>query len=416
MGSGPTPSLSGKRLVLGVTGSIAAYKAVGFLRLLIREGATVSVVMTEAATRFITPLTFEVLSKQPVSRGLFEAHEEMRHLTLPQQADAIIIAPATAHMLAKSALGLADDLLSTMLLTSRCPLILAPAMDGDMWSNPTVRAHTEALQRRGAVIVEPGEGPLASGRIGQGRMAEEERILAAVRSKLAPRRDWAGRRVLVSAGPTHESIDPIRFVSNRSSGKMGYAIASAASERGAEVVLVSGPTALMPPAGVDYVPVTTAEEMGKSLLVSLPWADTVIMAAAVADFRPMRSAPQKLKKKDRMASLDLEPTEDILKQLAARRTTQTLVGFAAETQDLLAHAKEKLHAKAIDLIVANDVTVKGSGFGSDFNQVVLLDRTGHTKSFPLMPKRELADQILDSIKTLHKKIRKPTPRSRGGNP
>ena len=236
MGSGPTLSLSGKRLVLGVTGSIAAYKAVGFLRLLLREGATVSVVMTESATRFITPLTFEVLSKQPVSRSLFEAHEEMRHLTLPQQADAIIIAPATAHTLAKSALGLADDLLSTMLLTSRCPLILAPAMDGDMWTNPTVRAHAEALQRRGAVIVEPEEGPLASGRIGQGRMAEEERILAAVCSKLAPTRDWAGRRVLVSAGPTHESIDPIRFISNRSSGKMGYAIASAARERGAEVV------------------------------------------------------------------------------------------------------------------------------------------------------------------------------------
>ena len=414
MGSGPTPSLSGKRLVLGVTGSIAAYKAVGVLRLLIREGATVSVVMTESATRFVTPLTFEVLSKQPVSRDLFEAHEEMRHLTLPQQADAIIIAPATAHMLAKSALGLADDLLSTMLLTSRCPLILAPAMDGDMWTNPTVRAHAEALQRRGAVIVEPEEGPLASGRIGQGRMAEEERILAAVRSKLAPTRDWTGRRVLVSAGPTHESIDPIRFVSNRSSGKMGYAIASAASERGADVVLVSGPTALMPPAGVTYVPVTTAEEMGKSLLVRLPWADTVIMAAAVADFRPARSAAQKLKKKDRMTSLDLEPTEDILTQLAARRTTQILVGFAAETQDLLAHAREKLHAKAIDLIVANDVTVKGSGFESDFNQVVLLDRTGHTKSFPLMPKRELADQILDSIKTLRKKTRKPAP-SRGGN-
>ena len=371
--------------------------------------------MTESATRFITPLTFEVLSKQPVSRDLFEAHEEMRHLTLPQQADAIIIAPATAHMLAKSALGLADDLLSTMLLTSRCPLILAPAMDGDMWTNPTVRAHAEALQRRGAVIVEPEEGPLASGRIGQGRMAEEERILAAVRSKLAPTRDWTGRRVLVSAGPTHESIDPIRFISNRSSGKMGYAIASAASERGADVVLVSGPTALMPPAGVDYVPVTTAEEMGKSLLVRLPWADTVIMAAAVADFRPARSAAQKLKKKDRMTSLDLEPTEDILTQLAARRTTQILVGFAAETQDLLAHAREKLHAKAIDLIVANDVTVKGSGFESDFNQVVLLDRTGHTKSFPLMPKRELADQILDSIKTLRKKTQKPAPRSRGGN-
>jgi phosphopantothenoylcysteine decarboxylase/phosphopantothenate--cysteine ligase len=395
--------LIGKRLILGVTGSIAAYKAVGLLRLLVREGAGVSVVMTAAAKQFVTPLTFEVLSGQPVSHDLFEAHQEMRHLTLPAQADAVVIAPATAHMMAKAALGLADDLLSTMLLTSRCPLIMAPAMDGDMWGHETVVAHAEALRRRGAVLIGPEEGPLASGRVGAGRMADEQKILSAVQSALLSRQDLRGRRVLISAGPTQEPIDPVRFISNRSSGKMGYAIASAASERGAQVVLVSGPTQLLPPARVEVVPVTTAEDMTKALLTRLSWADTVVMAAAVADFRAAKPAVRKLKKKDRIwTSLDLEPTTDILQQLSVRRTGQLLVGFAAETHDLLAHAREKLHAKGVDLMVANDVTIEGSGFGSDMNQAVLIDRTGRTTEWPLLPKRELADRFLDAVEFLRR--------------
>jgi phosphopantothenoylcysteine decarboxylase/phosphopantothenate--cysteine ligase len=400
---GSIPSLTGKRLVLGVTGSIAAYKAVGLLRLLVREGAAVSVVMTASAMRFVTPLTFEVLSGQPVSHDLFEAHHEMRHLTLPQQADAILIAPATAHMITKAAVGLADDLLSTMLLTSRCPLILAPAMDGDMWGHEAVAAHAETLRRRGAVMIGPEEGPLASGRIGLGRMADEADILAAVQAVVTRPRDLTGRRLLVSAGPTQEPIDPVRFISNRSSGKMGYAIASAASERGAHVVLVSGPTNLAPPVRVEVVPVITAEEMAKALVAKLSWAETVVMAAAVADFRPASPAARKLKKKDRVwTNLDLEPTGDILQQLAACRTGQLLVGFAAETDDLLAHAREKLHAKGVDLIVANDVSVEGSGFGSDSNQAILIDRTGRITEWPLMPKRELADRVLDAIEQLRR--------------
>ena len=393
-----SPSLTGKRLVLGVTGSIAAYKAVGLLRLLLREGATVSVVMTGSAGRFVTPLTFEVLSGRPVSQDLFEAHHEMRHLTLPQEADAIVIAPATANMIAKAALGLADDLLSTLLLTSRRPLILAPAMDGDMWHHTAVAVHAETLRRRGAVIIGPEEGPLASGRIGAGRMADEQEILRAVQSILCEPRDLAGRRLLISAGPTQEPIDPVRFISNRSSGKMGYAIASAASERGAQVVLVSGPTDLMPPARVELVPVTTAEDMAKAMLARLSWADTVVMAAAVADFRVKSPAPRKLKKKERSwTSLELEPTGDILKELAAGRTSQVLVGFAAETDDLLAHAREKLHAKGIDVIVANDVTVEGAGFGSDSNQAVVMDRRGRMTEWPLMSKRALANRVLDAV-------------------
>lgn len=395
------PSLTGVRLVLAVTGSIAAYKAVGLLRLLRRESATVSVVMTAGACRFVTPLTFEVLSGSHVATDLFEAHQEMLHLSLPEQAHAILVAPATANCLAKAAVGLADDLLSTMLLTTQCPVIFAPAMDGDMWRHPTVVDHVALLRRRGAIIVEPDEGPLASGRLGQGRLADEERILTAVQSAIRPRRDWTGRRILISAGPTQEAIDPVRYISNRSSGKMGYALAEAAQARGAEVLLVSGPTALQPPAGVECHSVTTAEDMRKAILSRLTWSDTVIMAAAVADFRPARPSMQKLKKRrGPVTSLELEATEDILRELSERRTTQTLVGFAAETEDLLAHAREKLHAKGVDLLVANDVSTTGSGFGSETNRVILLNRGGEAEELPLLPKRDVADRILDRLLAL----------------
>ena len=395
------PSLPGVRLVLAVTGSIAAYKAVSLLRLLRRESATVSVVMTAGARRFVTPLTFEVLSGAHVATDLFEAHQEMLHLSLPEQAQAILIAPATANCLAKAALGLADDLLSTMLLTTQCPVIFAPAMDGDMWQHPTVVEHVAALRKRGAVIVEPEQGPLASGRLGQGRLADEQRILAAVLAAVYPRRDWSGRKLLISAGPTQEAIDPVRYISNRSSGKMGYALAEAARARGADVVLVSGPTSLPAPAGIECCAVTTAEEMRKAIMNRLAWSDTVIMAAAVADFRPARPSAQKIKKRQGpVTQLQLEPTDDILRELGERRSSQLLVGFAAETEDLLAHAREKLHAKGVDLLVANDVTAAGSGFGSDTNRVVLLSPNGAPEELPLLSKRNVADRILDRMLTL----------------
>jgi phosphopantothenoylcysteine decarboxylase/phosphopantothenate--cysteine ligase len=391
------PTLIGKQIVLGVTGSIAVYKAVALLRTLLHEGAMVHVVMTHSATKFVTPLTFEVLSGHPVSTDVFEAHQEMKHLSLPEQADAIVIAPATANCLARAALGLGDDLLSTMLLTAQCPLIVAPAMDGGMWTHPTVREHVGTLRARGTIVVNPEIGPLASGRIGQGRLAEEGTILEAIQAALAPRRDWQGHRILVSAGPTQEPIDPVRFISNRSSGKMGYAIAEAAQARGAQVVLVTGPTALPTPRGIEVVPVATAEEMTKALSARLAWSTTVIMAAAVTDFRPTYPAVQKIKKQGRAAgqTLDLEQTTDILASLSAQRTTQLMVGFAAETSDLIAHAKDKLTVKGLDLIVANDVTTKGAGFGSDQNAATLIDRQGAMTELPLMPKRALADAILN---------------------
>ncbi|HSL03672.1 MAG TPA: bifunctional phosphopantothenoylcysteine decarboxylase/phosphopantothenate--cysteine ligase CoaBC [Nitrospiraceae bacterium] len=390
------PTLIGKQIVLGVTGSIAAYKAVALLRTLLREGAAVHVVMTQSATKFVTPLTFEVLSGHPVSTHIFEAHQEMKHLSLPAQADAIIIAPATANCLAKAALGLGDDLLSTMLLTAQCPLIVAPAMDGGMWSHPSVLEHVRMLRARGTIVVEPEIGPLASGQIGQGRLAEEDRILEVLQAALAPQRDWQGQRVLVSAGPTQEPIDPVRFISNRSSGKMGYAVAEAAQARGAKVVLVTGPTALPIPRGVEVVSVATAEEMLKALSARLAWSTTLIMAAAVADFRPMSPASKKIKKEEGAGqTLELEPTTDILASLSSQRTTQLLVGFAAETHDLIAHAKDKLKTKGLDLIVANDVTIEGAGFGSDQNAATLIDRQETITELPLMPKRALADAILN---------------------
>jgi phosphopantothenoylcysteine decarboxylase/phosphopantothenate--cysteine ligase len=394
--SGSTgPMLVGKRIVLGVTGSIAAYKAVSLLRALLREGATVQVVMTQSATKFVAPLTFEVLSGHPVSTEVFEAHQEMKHLSLPEQSDAIVIAPATANCLAKTALGLGDDLLSTMLLTAQCPLVVAPAMDGGMWTHPTVSQHVATLRARGTVVVDPEIGPLASGRIGLGRLAEEGTILEALQTALAPQRDWQGHRVLVSAGPTQEPIDPVRFISNRSSGKMGYAIAEAAQARGAQVVLVTGPTALPAPRGVEVVSIATAEEMFKALSGRLAWSTTVIMAAAVSDYRPINLAPHKMKKQGEVGqALDLECTTDILASLSAQRTTQLLVGFAAETHDLIANAQGKLTAKGLDLIVANDVTTSGGGFGSDQNAATLIDRHGVMIEVPLIPKRALADVIL----------------------
>lgn len=393
--------LSGKRIALGVTGSIAAYKAVGLLRALRCEGAAVSVVMTRAATKFVTPLTFEVLSGSRVVTDLFDAHEEMSHLTILERVDVVLVAPATANFLAKAALGLADDVLTTMLLSARCPVIVAPAMDGDMWTHPTVVQHVQTLRARGVVVLDPDVGPLASGQVAQGRLSEESKILAAVEVALASPRDWQGQVVLVSAGPTQEPIDPVRFLSNRSSGKMGYAIAAAARDRGAEVILVSGPSSLSSEPGITTVRVNTAAEMADALCRHFPACTVLIMAAAVADFRPKESAVQKVKKQRKAEMvLELETTPDILAMLSARRTSQIMVGFAAETEHVLSHATDKLKAKGLDLIVANDVTRTGGGFGSDDNAAVILSARGEQRDFGLMSKRRLADEILTAVREL----------------
>lgn len=395
------PRLIGRRLVLGVCGSIAAYKALVLLRRLKSEGATVRVVLTASAAKFVTPLSFEVLSQGPVATDLFAAGHEMRHLAWAEEAQGVVIAPCTANTIAKIALGLADDLLGSLLLAAQCPVIIAPAMDGGMWDHPAVQAHVATLRERGVVVLDPEIGALASGRTGRGRLPEEHVILDALIEALSPRQDFKGERVLVSAGPTQEPIDPVRYLSNCSSGKMGYAVAEAAAVRGAEVVLVTGPTALLSPPSVQAVTVKTAEEMHKALTGHLAWSTIVIMAAAVADFRPARPAGQKIKKDAKpLTTLDLEPTADILTDLAHRRTTQFLVGFAAETQNLLSHAQTKLKKKGLDLIVGNNVLADGSGFGSDTNQIILVDRTGRLTELPLMSKRMAADALLDRVREL----------------
>lgn len=358
--------------------------------------------MTAAATKFIGPLTFETLSHHPVATDLFTPHEEMVHLTWAEWADTLIIAPCTANTLAKAALGLADDLLSTMVLATPGPIVFCPAMDGGMWDHPAVQSHAETLRRRGYQVLEPDMGPLASGRVGRGRLQDEEAILAAIiKARATTPQDLAGERILISAGPTREAIDPVRYLSNHSSGKMGYAVADMARQRGAAVRLVSGPTALTAPTGVELYPVTTAEEMHRTLSEQLPWATLVVMAAAVADYRPARVHPRKLKKADGLLNaIPLEPTTDILNSLSRLRTTQCMVGFAAETENLIAHAQAKLQAKQLDLIVANDVSAPGAGFGTDTNCVTLIDRNGLTTALPMMSKREVAHHILDHARSL----------------
>ncbi len=393
--------LAGKRVVLAVTGSIAAYKAIGLLRLLAQRGATVHVVMTEPAKQFVAPLTFEVLSGSPVTDDLFSGHQDMKHISLTEHADLLLVAPCTANTLAKLALGLADDVLGTMALTLQCPLVICPAMDGDMWFHATVQAHAKTLQARGVTIVEPEKGELASGQWGQGRLAEEDTILSTIHHVLQPRRDWLGERVLISAGPTQEPIDPVRFLSNGSSGKMGYAIAEAAAARGAEVVLVSGPTQLACPLGVTRVPVMTADDMLQAVTARFDWATTLIMAAAVGDFRAKKSSTHKVKKEQwNGEALQLERTPDILLALSAQRTHQRMIGFAAETDDLIQHGQTKLHNKQLDMLVVNKVGGADSAFGNDSNEVILLIPDTSPQQIPRMAKRQLADSLLDQMLSL----------------
>ena len=391
-------SLGGKELILGVTGSIAAYKAVYLLRELTGLGAGVTVVTTAHARAFVAPLTWRTLSGRPVLEDLFDpgTPDAVEHVALAERAHALVVAPATANVLAKAAHGLADDFLTTLLLAARCPVLMVPAMDGGMWEHPAVAANVRTLRERGVVVVDPETGPLASGLRGKGRLPETEVIVEALRRLLAPARDLAGEHVLVTSGPTREPIDPVRYLSNRSSGKMGHAVATAALRRGARVTLIAGPTPLAPPSGAVYVPVQTAEEMREAALHHLEAATIVIKAAAVADYRVGRPSATKIKSnKDEGLTLDLVPNPDILKEIAQRKGSRFVVGFAAETNDVRAHAAAKLRAKGVDLLVVNDVSRSGIGFESDDNEVVLIDRWGGAVELPRMAKLDVAGAILD---------------------
>lgn len=390
-------------IVLGVTGGIAAYKAADLTSRLVKAGAVVDVIMTDNAQEFVAPLTFQALTHRPVVTEMFAllAETEIGHVSLAKRADVLVIAPATANTIAKLALGMADNMLTTTALATTAPMVIAPAMESAMWLNPVTQQHARTLRERGAVIVGPAEGRLASGASGPGRMAEPIEIFDAVRLVLARSGDLRGRTIVVSAGGTQEPIDPVRFIGNRSSGKMGYAIAEAARDRGAEVILISGPTSLAAPAGVTVINVNTADEMARAVLLNIDGADALIMAAAVADFRPIQAEKQKIKKEAQEGlTLSLVRNPDILARVAERRENRPLplvIGFAAETQDLLANAQEKLRRKRMDMIVANDVTASDSGFGTDTNQVTLIRADGYVEALPLMSKFEVAHRILDEV-------------------
>jgi phosphopantothenoylcysteine decarboxylase/phosphopantothenate--cysteine ligase len=379
------------------------------VRLLVRAGARVQVMMTAGAQQFVTPLTLQALSGRAVATETFSLTQESEigHIRLADEAEVVLIAPATANVIAKLAHGLADDLLSTVLLATRAPVLVAPAMNVHMWEHAATQANLGLLLDRGARLVGPAVGALACGYEGPGRLAEPADVVEAVVAMLTPQ-DLQGERVVVSAGPTREAIDPVRYLSNESSGKMGYAVARMAHRRGAEVVLVSGPTALPPPSGVRTVDVTTAAEMQHALEGEFRGATVLVMAAAVADYRPRHPAPQKLKKRRDTLTLELERTADILSGLAARKRRRLVVGFAAETQNTVAEATRKLREKRLDLVVANDVTTPGAGFGSDTNVVTLVDATGPAEALPLLPKDEVAGRILDWVV----RRRRPQPRRR----
>ena len=405
-----TATVDGREIILGVTGSIAAYKAVYLLRELTRGGARVTVCLSEHAREFVGPLTFRTLSGRPVLIDLFDPQSEaaVEHVTVAERAAVVVVAPATANVLAKAAHGIADDFLTTLLLAARCPVVMAPAMDGGMWTHPAVAANVATLRARGVCVLEPDAGALASGLSARGRLPEVDAIVEAVLAALTPARDLAGERLVVTAGPTREPIDPVRYISNRSSGRMGYALAAAAARRGAAVTLVSGPTALGPPAAVVFVPVQTAEEMREAVLQHAACASIVIKAAAVADYRVQRPADQKIKGK-RDLTLALTPNPDILAEVAARADGGFIVGFAAETHDVVANARAKLQAKGIDLLIANDVSRRDIGFDAEDNEVLLIDRWGGARPLPRMPKTALADAILDEIQAL--RAAHPTPRA-----
>lgn len=400
--------LKGKKIVLGVTGGIAVYKAVDLVSRLRKQGCEVRVVMTEHAQEFVTPLTFKEISGNQVAVSMWSGNQEfnVEHIALANWADLFVVAPATANILAKMAHGLADDLLSTTLLAAQAPIMVCPAMNTGMYEHPATQENLELLRKRGVVVMLPVVGKLACGTSGAGRLPEPQEIVEFMNGFFAKREgDLRGLRVLVTAAGTREPIDPVRFVGNRSSGKMGYAVAQMAAERGAEVLLISGPSALSVPANVRAVKVESTNEMLEACLAAYDDVDIVIKAAAVADYRPHDVADQKIKKKnDDAMVVVMDKNPDILKTLGARKTHQVLVGFAAETQNLLANAREKVEKKNLDMIVANDVTAAGAGFNADTNIVKLLYADGEMLALEQMPKTEVANRILDeALKLYHKR-------------
>jgi phosphopantothenoylcysteine decarboxylase/phosphopantothenate--cysteine ligase len=392
---------AGRFVVLAVTGSIAVYKMVELARHLVQSGATVQVVMTKSAAEFVTPLTFQALTHRPVEIEMFSMQDERAagHVAMGRQADVVVVAPATAHVLARLAHGFSDDLVATTVLATSAPVIVAPAMETHMWQNAATQANVAALRARGVRVIDPDIGPLASGDIGPGRLASLERIEAAIDDALGVSQGLAGRSIVVTAGPTLEAIDPVRFISNRSSGKMGYAIAAAARDAGAEVTLITGPTALVPPAGVRTFPVESADDMKDAILAQLPRADVVIMAAAVADYRPIERATKKMKKKDLGTEMRLRLVEnpDLLSAIVATRRPGTIViGFKAETGDATAEAGRMLRDKKLDLVVANDIDDPRSAFGSDDDEVAFVSADG-VERLPLLKKTEVARRLIEKL-------------------
>jgi len=391
------------KVALGVTGGIAAYKAAELVRLLQDRGIRVQVVMTRAAQEFIRPLTFAALSGEKVITGMFSPGSEhepnldsaVEHISVAQSIDALVVAPATADILAQFAQGIASDFLTTLYLATTAPVVVAPAMNVNMWNHPATQANLETLRKRGVKIVEPGSGYLACGMVGAGRLAENQTVVAAVLEVLGVTQDLSGETVLITAGPTREKIDPVRYLTNRSSGRMGYALAEAALRRGARVLLVTGPTAITPPATAEVTRVESAEQMWDAVLNLLPQSSIVIKTAAVSDFRIKSAAEQKIKRKGPM-SLDLEPTPDILKEISARRTSQIVVGFAAETENVLENARQKLLSKNLDAVVVNDVSREGVGFDSERNAVTIITHEAVVE-VPEAAKLEVAQRVLDQV-------------------
>ena len=395
--------LENKTIILGVTGGIAIHKSVDLASQLVKQGHSVHVVMTENATRLVQPTQFQVISRNPVLLDLFDLGSDWKpvHIDLADKADLLAIVPATANIIGKMANGIADNALSTVAVSVHCPILIAPAMEQHMYQNPFVAANVRSLKSHGVEFVEPVSGDLASGKQGMGRLNTVEEILGRINQLLNTSKDLHGKRVIVTAGPTREYLDPVRFISNRSSGKMGYAVAEAARDRGAEVLLISGPATAAPPTGVETRYIETTLELQDALLERFDQTDIVVMAAAVADYRPQAFSSNKIKKTTDHLTIPLEQNPDITQALGKRKNSgQITVGFAAETDDLLENAQKKLIKKNCDLIVANDVLAEGAGFEGDTNIVTLLDQSGNCEQLPLLSKREVADQILDRVVTL----------------
>jgi phosphopantothenoylcysteine decarboxylase/phosphopantothenate--cysteine ligase len=388
--------LRDKHIVLGVTGSIACYKAADLASKLTQSGALVDVILTDAAQKFISPLTFRSLTGRAVFTDMYDPQSELaeEHVALGRRADALIIAPASATTIARLAHGIADDMVALTALATTAPVLVAPAMDGQMWEHAATVANVGTLRERGVMIIGPTEGRLASGHSGQGRLVEMETLIGALSMALGASGDLAGRRIVVSAGGTHEPIDPVRFIGNRSSGKMGFAIAEAARDRGAVVTLVCGPSTIATPYGIDRVDVVTTAQMGDAVRCAANGCDAVIMAAAPADFRAAQPAGQKIKRTGATLNVELAPNDDIIAGISGDFVE---VGFAAETQDLLENARAKIAKKGLDLIVANDVTAQDAGFATDTNRVTLIAASGEAEELPLMSKRDVAERILDRV-------------------